>query len=626
MFVKCCVSLWFLLEYDRDMDVLEGLSSLELWTFPLLSKSNCLQKIVQETNEKNADEVQLPDFPGGAKTFEICAKFCYGMTVTLNAYNVVATRCAAEYLEMSEAVEKGNLIYKIEVFLSSSIFRSWKDSIIVLRTAKTLLPWSEDLKIVGRCIDSIAAKTSVDPSKVDWSYSYNRKRTVPDIICAADNGIMLQQKFSSPAPKDWWIEDICELEIDLYERVMISIKSKGRMSGTVIGEALKIYILRWLPDFMNFDALVSSDDYAEFAERNRSLVETIIWLLPTDMGACCSCTFLLKLLKVAALLGTSEESRQDLVRRVGLQLDEASVEDLLIPSANAEGTVYDIDLVQSIVDKFVAADRSRRDPYNIQSNEGSTEHDYVTHDSWLNVGRLIDCCLAQVAHDPNVSLYKFISLSESVPDSARPVHDELYRAIDIYLKEHAGLTKGEKKRICSLMDVKKLSMDACVHAAQNERLPLRVVVQVLFFEQVKAAATMSTPSAHIRETRLIENGLKNRSCSVKIVDERWEQELSGCQALTRGMSSMKIRDDDSVKNIEIQNKKKKPPKKMSGKGGLLLPSRSRRIFDKLWANKGGHLDGKKSDNVGGFQSPISMHPGEAKSIASSSRYRRFSVS
>ena len=28
------------------------------------------------------------------------------------------------------------------------------------------------------------------------------------------------------------------------------------------------------------------------------------------------------------------------------------------------------------------------------------------------------------------------------------------------------------------MDCKKLSMDACMHAAQNDRLPLRVVVQV----------------------------------------------------------------------------------------------------------------------------------------------------
>src|SRR4051812_13782145 len=97
--------------------------------FPLLSKSSLLQRLVSANNDEN-DEIQIDDIPGGADAFEICAKFCYGMTVTLNAYNVVAAHCAAEYLEMHETTEKGNLIYKIEVFLSSSIFRSWKDSII----------------------------------------------------------------------------------------------------------------------------------------------------------------------------------------------------------------------------------------------------------------------------------------------------------------------------------------------------------------------------------------------------------------------------------------------------------------------------------------------------------------
>ncbi|KAK9947212.1 hypothetical protein M0R45_012644 [Rubus argutus] len=96
------------------------------------------------------------------------------MIVTLNAYNVVAARCAAEYLEMTEDVDRSNLIYKIEVFLNSSIFRSWKDTIIVLQTTKPLLSWSEDLEIVGRCIDSIASKTSVDPANISWSYTYNR--------------------------------------------------------------------------------------------------------------------------------------------------------------------------------------------------------------------------------------------------------------------------------------------------------------------------------------------------------------------------------------------------------------------------------------------------------------------
>jgi hypothetical protein len=49
------------------------------------------------------------------------------------------------------------------------------------------------------------------------------------------------------------------------------------------------------------------------------------------------------------------------------------------------------------------------------------------------------------------------------------------------------MTKTEKKQLCRLMDCKRLSMEACMHAAQNDRLPLRVVVQVLFFEQVRSA-------------------------------------------------------------------------------------------------------------------------------------------
>ena len=73
--------------------------------FPLLSKSAGFQKLITNTNEENNDEVHIHDIPGGPAAFEICVKFCYGMTVTLNAYNVVAARCAAEYLEMYVTVE-----------------------------------------------------------------------------------------------------------------------------------------------------------------------------------------------------------------------------------------------------------------------------------------------------------------------------------------------------------------------------------------------------------------------------------------------------------------------------------------------------------------------------------------
>lgn len=62
------------------------------------------------------------------------------------------------------------------------------------------------------------------------------------------------------------------------------------------------------------------------------------------------------------------------------------------------------------------------------------------------------------------------------------------------MKAHPTLTEHERKRLCRVMDCQKLSIDACMHAAQNERLPLRLVVQILFSEQVKISNAMANSS------------------------------------------------------------------------------------------------------------------------------------
>ncbi|PKA53652.1 BTB/POZ domain-containing protein [Apostasia shenzhenica] len=48
---------------------------------------------------------------------------------------------------------------------------------------------------------------------------------------------------------------------------------------------------------------------------------------------------------------------------------------------------------------------------------------------------------------------------------------------------HPSLNDTERKKLCSLMDCRRLSREACAHAAQNDRLPVQTVVQVLYFEQ-----------------------------------------------------------------------------------------------------------------------------------------------
>ena len=387
-----------------------------------------MQKLVATASDEKSEEVDISDIPGGFDAFEICAKFCYGMTVTLNPHNVVVARCAAEYLGMHDAIEKGNLIYKIDVFLSSSIFRSWKDSIIVLQTTKSLLPMSEDLKLVGRCVESIGNKACVDVSKVDWSYTYNRKKLPEENGNDPNwNGVVKR-----PVPKDWWVEDLCELEIDQYKRVLTNIKTKSQVSNEVVGEALKAYAYRRLPGLSK--GMIQSGDLA----KHQSIVDAIVWLLPVEKGSV-SCSFLLKLLKTTSLVGSGDMVKEELIRRIGQQLEEASVNDILIQAAEEETTMYDVVVVQKIVEEFLRQDQNTE----IESVEDGDHLQRIrpgilSDASKLMVAKLIDGYLAEIAKDPNLTSSKFIDLAEMVSGISRPAHDGIYRAIDMYLKVRAS--------------------------------------------------------------------------------------------------------------------------------------------------------------------------------------------
>ncbi|XP_020273012.1 LOW QUALITY PROTEIN: BTB/POZ domain-containing protein NPY2-like [Asparagus officinalis] len=580
-------------ELATDVTINVGEVKFYLHKFPLLSKSAHLQKLVAATDEETNDEINIPDIPGGHVAFEICAKFCYGMTVTLNAYNVVPARCAAEYLEMHETIEKGNLIYKIEVFLNSSILRSWKDSIIVLQTTKSLLPWSEDLKVVSHCIDSIASKASIDSSEVDWSYTYNRKKlSLENGIDSQWNGVRKEQL----VPKDWWVEDLSELDMDSYKRVILAIKTKGRNSPHVIGEALKAYAYRKLPGFSK--GIINQGDILKF----QTILDTIVWLLPIEKGSV-SCSFLLKLLKAARLVDSGEKCMNDLVKKIGRQLYEASVSDLLIPSSEGDDMIYDVDTVLNVVEVFVMQEggSGQTSPQVSEEFQEIRSPVFVSASSKMAVANLVDSYLAEVSKDPNFPLLKFIELAEMVSSSSRPAHDGLYRAIDMYLKEHPHVTKVEKKKLCALMDCKKLTPDACMHAIQNDRLPLRVVVQILFFEQLRQSSTISSTATTTTEDPAVSPSPRQRgggcgstaaSSSAANTEEDWDG-----QPTNNG-------DVGSVKSLNERSKKTKG----------LVP---KKLLSKLWTtDKGQSVDNSSSDT--------SESAGDAKSTPS--RNTRRSVS
>ncbi|KAK4416323.1 BTB/POZ domain-containing protein NPY5 [Sesamum alatum] len=584
-------------ELATDMVISVGNVKFHLHKFPLLSKSSHLQKLVATASDEN-EEICIHDIPGGPAAFEICAKFCYGIVVTLNAYNVVAARCAAEYLEMYETVDKGNLIYKIDVFLTSCIFRSWKDSIIVLQTTKALLPWSEELKVVSRCLDSIASKASTDPSKVDWSYTYNRKKLPSEN--GHDplwNGVKKQQT----VPKDWWVEDLCELQIDLYKRVITTIQAKARISADVIGDSLKAYALRRLPGFSK--GTIQGGDILKY----RFLVDAITSLLPTEQNSV-PCSFLLKLLQASFLLECSEEGRGDLMQKIARQLGEATIADLLTRSPTGETTLYNIDIVQDLVQLFVMQEHSSQNDCS-DDPEFQVMYNGFTSDSKIKVARLVDAYLAEVARDSSLPLSRFVALADMVSSFPRSTHDGLYRAIDMYLKEHPGMTKSEKKRICRLMDCRKLSGEACAHAVQNERLPLRVVVQVLFFEQARAADGGSIPDLPGSVRALLPGGSygSSRSATTNTDEDLDRDQISEELKTLKGeLASLKLRNNGSTNNTKLNTDK-------------VDANKVKTIFSRLWSSKDRGGENSSSDTS---ESPSSTAE-ETRSTPSGSR-RHFS--
>ncbi|KAJ6841063.1 BTB/POZ domain-containing protein-like [Iris pallida] len=472
-----------------DITVEVGEMSFHLHKFPLLSKSVVFEKLIKEkSDEEDGCIIKLPDFPGGAKAFELVAKFCYGVKLELTASNVVYLRCAAECLEMTEEIAEGNLISQTEVFISQVVLHSWKDSIKALQTCDELLPFAEDLNIVKRCIESLAVKACTDPNLFGWPMMERGSVQSPG-GSVLWNGISTgarPRSFSS----DWWYEDVSTLSLPLYKRLISVMESRG-IRQEIIAGSVAFYTSRYLPMLnkrhtMAHAALAA----APSEEEQRNLLEEICNLLPIQKGVT-STKFLFGLLRTAMILKASTSCMSELERRIGMQLDQATLEDLLIPTFSySMETLYNVDCVQRILEYFLAMDQATggASPCLVEDEQlmGSPSMTPIT-----TVAKLIDGYLAEVAPDVNLKLPKFQSLAAAVPDYARPLDDGLYRAIDIYLKAHPWLSESEREQLCRLMDCQKLSLEACTHAAQNERLPLRVVVQVLFFEQLQLRTSIA---------------------------------------------------------------------------------------------------------------------------------------
>ncbi|KAG0490442.1 hypothetical protein HPP92_007305 [Vanilla planifolia] len=281
------------------------------------------------------------------------------------------------------------------------------------------------------------------------------------------------------------------LSINFYQRLIAAMKKTGVRSDSIVASLIH-YAQSSLKDMKKRPAL---DSDFTLGDEQRVVVETLVDLLSTEKITSVPLTFLFGMLRMAIELNASFSCRLELERRIGFQLEAASLDDLLIPSLRTNDSVFDIDTVHRILMNFLQRIEEEDSP---ESSQGGYESEVLrspSHSSILKIGRLMDGYLAEIAPDPYLQLQKFMALIELLPDYARVIEDGLYRAVDIYLKAHPSLSESECKQLCKLIDCQKLSQEASNHAAQNDRLPVQMTVRVLYFEQLRLKSALSSSSA-----------------------------------------------------------------------------------------------------------------------------------
>ncbi|MFS7917770.1 putative SKP1/BTB/POZ domain superfamily, NPH3 domain, NPH3/RPT2-like family protein [Helianthus anomalus] len=214
-----------------------------------LHKWGFMEKLIADASEKGDANctINLKDIPGGAKTFELVAKFCYGVKHKITASNVVHLRWVAEHLEMTEQYGEDNLISQTEIFFNQVVLNNWKDSLKCLQTCgdENIIPHAEELNITERCIESLAVKVSTDPNLFGWPMIDHGGPMQSPGGSLLWNGISIGARPVNLS-SNWWFDDVSSLTLPLYKKLTLATEACGIKQETIAG-SLEYYAKKYLP-------------------------------------------------------------------------------------------------------------------------------------------------------------------------------------------------------------------------------------------------------------------------------------------------------------------------------------------------------------------------------------------
>ncbi|KAF7823095.1 BTB/POZ domain-containing protein [Senna tora] len=451
-------------------------------------------------------KVLFHDFPGGAEGFELMLRFCYNNgTTDINPSNLVLAHCAAEFMEMKESVGEGaNLLKQTEKSFGETNYWAWSDLLIALKQCQNIGLVSDSCVMLEKCLDSVIGRlvlaseaTSPCPSTCSPDSSGFR------FSCDSKSTESIKTNFSRST---WWFEDLVFLSPFLVEKLAKSMLSR---------KLDQVVISRFVLYYQKARVSIATTD------EKRRIIEMVIDVHYNMDQSCVSCKTLFGILRVTLSLNISKSSRNKLENMIGSQLDQASLDNLLVPSPYGISYLYDVNLVLRFLKAFLRREGTAclESPVRMKK-----------------VATLVDLYIAEIAPDPCLKPSKFLALATALPDYARDSYDELYHAMDIYLEVHAGLCEEERLRICCGLNYEKLSAEACLHLSQNTKFPSNSAVQALISQKSKLNHKLhGTPST---------SSFTDSPCSSSDAGKKGKKEKSSEQVV---LYSGKFDDNEKLK-------------------------------------------------------------------------------
>lgn len=351
----------------------------------------------------NNFKVIFHDFPGGGENFELVSRFCYNNgIIEINPSNVALLNCAAHFMEMNESVSRQhNLLEQTEKSLKQISYWSWSELLVALKQCQDLLPAVNSSGILQKCLDSLIGRVALSSGSEVSPYPSNSS---PDssgfrVSCDTRSTESLKNSYSRVT---WWFEDLLVLNPNLIEMVVKSMLSR-KYDHAIISRFLFYY---QKSKFVN----------ATSTEK-RKVTESVVELLCFLDQISVSCKSLFGILRIALSLNISKGCRNKLESMIGSQMDQATLDNLLVPSPHGSNHLYDVNLVLRFLKAFLSRGVSK-----------------ISLICLRRVASLMDLYIAEVAPDPSLRPSKFIALTSALPGSARESYDGIYRAMDIYLE------------------------------------------------------------------------------------------------------------------------------------------------------------------------------------------------